>query len=41
MVADAVVDVAARTVELSIGRRPDDATVRSAADEIAGAGALS
>ena len=34
----AVVDVAGRTVELSIGRRPDEATVRRAAGEVIGVG---
>lgn len=34
----AVVDVAGRTVELSIGRRPDDAAVRRAAGEVIGVG---
>jgi len=34
----AVADVAARAVELSTGRRPDDATVRRAVAEVAGVG---
>jgi F-type H+-transporting ATPase subunit b len=37
-VDDAVADVAARAVELSTGRRPDDETVRRAIAEVAGAG---
>jgi F-type H+-transporting ATPase subunit b len=37
-ITDAVIDVAARTVELSVGRPPDDATVRRVAVEVAGAG---
>jgi F0F1-type ATP synthase membrane subunit b/b' len=37
-VADAVVDVAARTVELSIGHRPDGDTVRRVAGDVIGAG---
>jgi F-type H+-transporting ATPase subunit b len=41
MVADAVVDVASRTVELSIGRRPDGAAVRRVVDEVVGAGVVS
>jgi F-type H+-transporting ATPase subunit b len=41
MVADAVVDVASRTVELGIGRRPDGAAVRRVVDEVVGAGVVS
>jgi F-type H+-transporting ATPase subunit b len=37
-VADAVMDVAARTVELTIGRRPDGDAVRSVAGDVIGAG---
>ncbi len=39
-VADAVVDVASRTVELSIGQRPDEAAVRRVVDEVVGAGVV-
>ena len=37
-IATAVTDVASRTIELSIGRAPDSAAVRSAVDSVMGAG---
>lgn len=40
-IASAVADVASRTVELSTGRAPDAAAVRSAVDEAMGAGVSS